>query len=100
MEITTKKENGLLTVALKGRLDTQSAPELDETLNAVLPGCGALTFDLKELSYTSSAGLRVFLRAHKTMARQGEMKLVNVSEPVMEIFEITGFTDILAIETA
>lgn len=100
MTITTKKENSTLTILVSGRLDTTSSPELEKTVTENLSGVTALIFDLSEMSYTSSAGLRVFLKSQKLMSSQGEMKLINVSEAVMEIFEMTGFTDILTIEAS
>ena len=87
-----------LTVALEGRLDTTTAPQLEEELKASLDGVTALTLDLGQLDYISSAGLRVLLSAEKTMKKQGGMKLINVGEAIMEIFEVTGFSDILTIE--
>ena len=87
-----------LTVALIGRLDTTTAPELEKELKASLDGITELTFDLAALEYISSAGLRVLLSAQKTMNRQGTMKLTHVNETIMEIFEVTGFSDILPVE--
>ena len=87
-----------LTVALTGRLDTTTAPELEKELKASLDGVSALTIDMAALEYISSAGLRVLLSAQKTMNKQGEMKVVHVGETIMEIFEVTGFSDILTIE--
>ena len=87
-----------LTVALIGRLDTTTAPELEKALKASLDGITELTFDLAALEYISSAGLRVLLSAQKTMNRQGTMKLTHVNETIMEIFEVTGFSDILTVE--
>ncbi len=100
MEIATKKENGTLTVTLTGRLDTISSPELEKTLTENIEGAAELVFDLAKLAYTSSAGLRVFLKSKKMMAEQGGVRLINVSEAIMEIFEMTGFIDILTIEAA
>ena len=95
----TKTLNGTeLTVALQGRLDTVTAPELETELKTALEGVTALVIDLSELEYISSAGLRVLLSAQKTMNKQGEMKVIHVNETVMEIFEVTGFSDILTIE--
>ena len=95
----TKTQNGSeLTISLEGRLDTVTAPELESELGTALEGVTALTFDLEKLDYISSAGLRVLLSAQKKMNTQGEMKLVNVNETIMEIFEVTGFSDILTIE--
>lgn len=95
----TKKENGdALEVALQGRLDTMTAPQLEQELKSYLGGVKELTLDLEGLEYISSAGLRVLLSAQKQMNRQGSMKLVHVNEIVKEIFEVTGFLDILTIE--
>ena len=98
MEIKTISENTKLTIQLIGRLDTTSAPELENTVMEKTPGVTDLIFDLEKLEYSSSAGLRVFLKAQKLMNRQGTMTVIHVSEPIMEIFEVTGFTDILTIE--
>ncbi len=99
MDIVTKKENGALTVSLTGRLDTTTAPELDSAVMEQLAGVDSLVFDLDGLTYTSSAGLRVFLKAQKQMQLQGKMKLINVCEPIMEVFEMTGFTEMMTIES-
>ena len=96
MNITFNKNEGNLTVSLEGRLDTTTAPELEKFLGDNLPGVNALTIDCEKLVYVSSAGLRVILSAQKRM--KGAMKLVNVCELVMEVFEMTGFADILTIE--
>ena len=93
----TRNENAL-TIALEGRLDTMNAPELEAALKDTLNGVEELTFDFEKLDYISSAGLRVLLSAQKTMNRQGSMKVVHVNEIIMEIFEVTGFSDILTIE--
>ena len=98
MTITKKQNDTALLIALEGRLDTTTSPELEKELKESLPGVTDLTLDLDKLEYISSAGLRVLLAAQKTMSKQGEMKLVNVNEIIMEIFEITGFSDILTIE--
>ncbi len=87
-----------LIVALGGRLDTTTAPELDQMVKESLDGVTALTFDFSDLEYISSAGLRVLLSAQKVMNKQGTMKITHVGEVIMEIFEVTGFTDILTIE--
>ncbi len=87
-----------LTVSLTGRLDTTTAPELEKELKASLDGVTTLVIDMTALDYISSAGLRVLLSAQKTMNKQGEMKVVHVGETIMEIFEVTGFSDILIIE--
>ena len=81
MDILTEKENGALTVRLSGRLDTITAPELEAAVREQTAGITSLVFDLNDLSYTSSAGLRVFLKAQKLMRQQGKMKLINVCEP-------------------
>ena len=94
-----KTVNGTeLTIALEGRLDTMTAPSLESELKDSLDGITDLIFDMKDLLYISSAGLRVLLSAKKTMNRQGSMVVRNVSEDVMEIFDVTGFSDILTIE--
>ncbi len=93
-------ENGNAFFALEGRLDTITAPQLEEAFQASLDGVTALTLDFEKVEYVSSAGLRVLLAAQKIMNRQGEMKLVHVSETIMEIFEVTGFSEILTIEAA
>ena len=87
-----------LTVALEGRLDTTTAPKLEEELRSSVDGITRLVFDLAKLEYISSAGLRVLLAMQKLMNQQGEMVLQNVNEAVMEVFEVTGFSDILRIE--
>ncbi len=93
----TRNENAL-TITLEGRLDTMNTPELEAALKDTLNGVEELTFDFEKLDYISSAGLRVLLSAQKTMNRQGSMKVVHVNEIIMEIFEVTGFSDILTIE--
>ncbi|MBQ3276620.1 MAG: STAS domain-containing protein [Oscillospiraceae bacterium] len=98
LNIQKTNENGTLTVALEGRLDTASSPKLETELNNALPGVQDLVFDLEKLEYISSAGLRVLLLAQKAMNRQGSMKLVRVNDIVREVLEVTGFTEILTIE--
>ena len=98
MTITKIKNDNFLTLKLEGRLDTTTAPQLESELSENLNGVTELTIDFAELSYISSAGLRVLLAAQKRMNKQGSMKLINVNEIVMEVFEITGFVDILTIE--
>ena len=95
--LQTKNENAL-TIALAGRLDTTTAPELEAVLNDALAGVEELTFDFEKLDYISSAGLRVLLSAQKTMNRQGTMKVIHANEMILEIFEVTGFADILTVE--
>lgn len=97
MKMTKTQSGSNLTVALEGRLDTGTAPELEGMLKDSLEGVTELTIDMAELDYLSSAGLRVLLGAQKTMNRQGIMKVANVNETIMEIFEVTGFADILTI---
>ena len=87
-----------LTVVLEGRLDTTTAPQLEENIKSNIAGVENLVFNFEKLEYISSAGLRVLLSAQKIMNKQGEMKVTNVSEEINEIFEVTGFSDILNIE--
>ena len=95
----TKTQNGTaLTIALEGRLDTMTAPELEKELKASLDGIESLELDFGKLDYISSAGLRVLLSAHKTMSGRGGMKITHVNEIVREVFDVTGFTDILTVE--
>ena len=98
MNIEKKLEGTTLTIALEGRLDTTTSPDLEETLGASLDGVTALVFDFTQLDYLSSAGLRVLLSAQKRMNKQGSMKLVHVNDAVKEVFDITGFADFLTIE--
>ena len=94
-----KKINGeAVTLIVSGRLDTQTAPELEKELDSILSGLKELTFDMTNLEYVSSAGLRVILKAQKVMNAQGSMKLTGVNDSIMEVFDITGFLDILTIE--
>jgi len=98
LNIKKNAENENLTVALEGRLDTTTAPELEAALKESLEGVTALTLDMEKLEYVSSAGLRVLLSAQKRMTKQGNMKLIRVGETIMETFEVTGFSEILTIE--
>ena len=98
LNIKTTQDAGKLTVALEGRLDTVTSPDLEKCLKETLGGVTELVMDFEKLDYVSSAGLRVLLSAQKTMNRQGSMKLCHVSESIMEILEVTGFSDILTIE--
>ena len=98
LNVNKTVENKIATVSLEGRLDTVTAPELEKALRESFDGLSDLTLDFSGLEYISSAGLRVLLTAQKTMNRQGSMKLTNVNETIMEIFEVTGFSDILTIE--
>ena len=96
MKINFNNNNGILNVALDGRLDTTTAPELENFIRNNYDGTGSIVIDCEKLSYISSAGLRVLLAAQKKT--NGAMKLTNVCELVMEVFEMTGFADILVIE--
>ena len=98
LRIEKTTENNCLTYTLSGRLDTLTAPELELDLNGALDGVTELIFDLIDLDYLSSAGLRVLLGAHKALSGKGGLKVTHVSELVNEVFEVTGFSDILTIE--
>ena len=98
MTIEKKINNDAVTLIVSGRLDTQTAPELEAELDSVLEGLKELTFDMTNLEYVSSADLRVILKAQKAMNTQGSMKLTGVNDSIMEVFDITGFLDILTIE--
>ena len=98
LDIKKTLEAGSLNVVLDGRLDTTTAPELEQQIKEDIEGVKELTFDMEKLDYISSAGLRVLLSCQKIMSKQGNMVVKNVSEEVMEIFEVTGFVDILNIE--
>ena len=98
MTIEKTKNGSALMIALSGRLDTMTAPDLEAELKDGLEGIEELTFDLDKLDYISSAGLRVLLSAQKVMNRQGSMKVLHPNEVIAEIFEVTGFSDILTIE--
>ena len=98
MKINKKQDGSALVIALEGRLDTTTAPELEQELKGSLNGITNLTLDMANLDYISSAGLRVLLSTHKIMSKQGQMKVINASEIVKEVFDVTGFSDILNIE--
>ena len=98
MEIKKTLDGEKLTVAVSGRLDTTTAPQLDEELKASLDEIKDLVIDFSETEYISSAGLRVLLSTQKAMNKQGKMTVTGVNDVIMEIFEVTGFTDILTIE--
>ena len=99
MTINKNQEGSALVVELQGRLDTNTAPELEQVLNESLGGITELEIDFSELDYISSAGLRVLLTTHKTMVgKDGSMKVTGANEVVREIFDVTGFADILTIE--
>lgn len=98
LNINKSVDNGILTFTLEGRLDTTTAPQLEEEIKGSVAGITELYFDVNALEYISSAGLRVLLAAQKIMNKQGKMVVKNVSEEVNEILEVTGFSDILTIE--
>lgn len=98
MQINKTQNKTDLTVAIEGRLDTTTAPKLEAELKRSLGGITSLTLDLVALDYLSSAGLRVILSAQKVMNRQGKMVVKNANDTIMEIFEVTGFSDILQLE--
>ena len=98
MTIEIKRNDAQTVIELVGRLDTITAPALDKTITSDIEGSKNLVLDLKCLEYISSAGLRVLLSAQKKMQKIGSMKVTNVCAEVMEVFEMTGFADILTIE--
>ena len=98
MMIQLTRENGKLTLALEGRLDTITAPELEALLKKQLPLTDELVIDMEKLEYLSSVGLRVLLYAHQTLEGRGTMVIRNANELVREVFDVTGFSDILTIE--
>ena len=98
MTINKTSNGSALTLAIDGRLETTTAPDLEAVVKNELDGVTELTFDFSNLDYISSAGLRVILSAQKKMNAQGSMKVTNVNEIVLEIFSVTGFDDILTIE--
>ena len=98
MTINTNKDGSKLTFAIEGRLDTNTAPQLEKQMRESVDGVTELVFDLAGLEYISSAGLRVLLATQKIMNKQGSMVVHNANESIMEIFDVTGFVDILTIE--
>ena len=98
MNINNITNEDSLTLQIQGRIDTKTAPELEDMLKSSLGGIKQLTIDLADVDYISSAGLRVLLIAQKTMNRQGNMTVRNVSQDIMDIFDVTGFSDILTIQ--
>ena len=98
MTITEERNNNLVTLKIEGRLDTTTAPTLEKTIDEILEDITELILDMNQLTYVSSAGLRVLLSTQKKMNKIGMMKLIGVCEEVMEVFEMTGFVDILNIE--
>ena len=97
MSLKIEKKNAE-TLALEGRLDTLTAPELEAEISAMFPIVQTLTLDMEKLDYISSAGLRVILKTQKALAQKAGLKLINVSDNVREVFDITGFSDFLTIE--
>ena len=98
MKIEIKKDGASLTIIPDGRLDTSTSPALKKTVEENIANVTDLTFDLKKLAYLSSAGLRVLMSAQKTMRKQGKMRLINVSDDVIDIMDMVGLTDIFTIE--
>lgn len=98
MTIQIKSENGNTILILNGRLDTVTAPDLEKAVDDILNDTKDLVFDMSALSYISSAGLRVILKAQKAMTTRGSMKITGVNDTIMEVFDITGFLDILTID--
>ena len=98
MNIEQKRNGNALTIAPEGYLDTTTAPELRAVLETALKGVKELTFDFEKLEYISSSGLRLLLIAQKAMNEQGTMKVIHANNVILEIFEVTGFADVLTIE--
>ncbi len=98
MTIEKNRNNGNLTIALTGRLDTSTSPQLEAALKEDLDGVTTLLMDFKNLEYISSAGLQVLLSAQKVMNKQGTMTVRNVGQDIMDIFDVTGYSEILSIE--
>lgn len=98
MNVNINKEDSNLTIEIEGRLDTLTSPELEKEVDTALDGITNLVVDLKNLEYISSAGLRVLLGVAQVMEDQGDMKVINVSSEVKDIFEVTGFDEVLTIE--
>ena len=96
--VEKKSEGNNVTLVLSGRLDTSTAPELEADVKTSIEGIESLVFDFTELEYISSAGMRVLLSSLKKMKNQGSMKVINVNETIKEIFDVTGFSDILTVE--
>ncbi|MBQ3900192.1 MAG: STAS domain-containing protein [Clostridia bacterium] len=98
LNIEKKIDGEKAEITAEGRLDTITAPELEGVIREIIPSVTELVLDFEKLDYISSAGLRVLLSTHKNMTGKGGLKIVNVSRPIMEIFEVTGFSEILTIE--
>ena len=99
MTVTTNLEGTVLTVTVEGKLGTTSAPELEKAVKNNINGITELIFDFEKADYLASAGLRVLLSSAKVMKHQGTMKIINVTEPVMEVFTFTGLSDVMDIES-
>ena len=99
MEVTKNRQDQKLTITVSGRVDSPSSAEFEKCVMESLDGVTELVFDLKDMTYISSAGLRVILMAYKEMKKQGSMKLVNVSDDIVDILDMTGFLDLYDIET-
>lgn len=97
MTINKTKNGNALTIAIEGRVDTVTAPELEKSIKESIDSVESIVLDFAKVEYISSAGLRVLLSTHKSMMKKGGMKIVNAGEDIMEIFEVTGFSDILTI---
>ena len=100
MTVNTQKDGTKLTVSAEGKLGTTAAPELEKAVKNNISGVTELVFDFGKLEYMASAGLRVLLSAAKVMKKQGSMKIINVTQPVMDVFTFTGMADVLDIEPA
>ena len=98
MTINKKQDGSAMVIELEGRLDTMTAPQLEAELNESMPGAESLILDFSKLDYISSAGLRALLSAYKVMTTKGGMKVTHVNDIVREVFDVTGFSDILTIE--
>ena len=98
MTIELKRDGNALTIAPEGYLDTTTTPELQAVLNSSLDGVTDLTFDFEKLEYISSSGLRLLLYAHRVMSKHGAMKVIHANNIILEIFEVTGFADVLTVE--
>ena len=98
MTVTTNLDGAKLTVAVEGKLGTTSAPELEKAVKNNITGVTELVFDFEKLEYLASAGLRVLLSSAKVMKKQGTMRIINVTEPVMDVFTFTGMADVMDIE--
>lgn len=98
LNIDKKVDGKNIELVLSGRIDTTTAPELDKAIQEIIGNAQNLVFNFADIDYISSAGLRVLLTSQKAMNKQGSMKVIHVNESVMEIFEVTGFSEILSIE--